>query len=324
MTQTYKVTSAAILALALTLGIGVQAAFAQERFDGPDGDRPRDENARPAPFRALQQRALDVRADFKAGINLSSSDSDDDQDEDSDNDPNNEERKAFRARQLDIKAELRTDKAQVRTDIQNDAQEHRAELKAQLDAAQTPEERKAILDEARHERDEMRREALEKREAFRARAEETRDELKENRAEFRLTVTTDAAKRAQGYFENILKRVANALDSFVGILERINNKITELAANGVDVTLAADAAARAEVAIDNAAIALTDARATFALALESDTPREHLEDVKAAVRTATQAVKDAHTALKDAITQLKELIRSTRVDASVEADTTVE
>lgn len=311
MTTTIKLTAVSTLVSALVMGLGVHMAFAQEEFEAPRGDRP-------APLRALIKAPAEIRAGVQADIQAS-------QDARAELRANLEEKKdAFRNRQIDVRADVRTQGVDVRADLRADANAHQAEIKAQLDAAETEEERKAILDTARAQREEMRAAALQKRDEFRVRADSVRAELKENRAEFRAEVKTEFGTSIKVHLENILKRASNAIDTFVGILERVNNKIAELEANGADTTAAAQASVEAEASIDAAALSLAQARAAFTVALESETPREHFEEVKTAVRATTQAVKEAHRMLKLAIVELKELIRSINVDISVDAEASIQ
>jgi len=298
MTTLHKMILPAVLAIVVALLFGAQLAAAQEIFDTPNKD------GRPAPFRILQPQQ--IKADVKAQV-----------------DANKDKRDDFRTRQIDVRTDLRADHIELQTAVKTDADAHRAELKVELDAATTPEERQAILQEARAERDAMRNAALAKRAEFRQRAEVARDTLKEHRAEFHSEIKTDAGKRAVTHLESILKRISNALDSFVSILERVHNKLAELEATGVDTTTAAAAAVTAETSIDAASTILADARVAFSLMIESDTPREHLEDVRVAARAAAEATKEAHRTLKEAVSELKELIRTINAEAEVDASAEV-
>lgn len=307
MTYTYKISVTTVFACALLLS-SVQFASAQEVFDVP-------KNVRPASFEILKYQPLKmkdgVEADKEARINAQNG--------------LKEERDALRTRQLDIKSDLRVEHVDMQRGIQADADAHRAEIKAQLDAATTPEERQNILDTARAERDALHKAALEKRKAFRDRAEATRAELKENRAEFKVAIKSEVGANIKVHLERILERIASTLDSFVSILDRINNKIAELDAEGVDTSTVTSAAENAEIAINTATTALHDARVEFEAALSAENPRDHLEDVKTAVRTASQNVKEAHRELKDAVMKLKELIRSvTNITTEVEASAEIQ
>lgn len=316
MTYTYKLSIATLVATALLLGAGVATVSAQESFERPGGPNPGGE--RPPLLRL--NNTIDARAEVRADLKERREDAAEMREE------MKEKRDEFRTRELDTRAELRTDHMELQAEIRSERDAHRAEVKAQLDAAETEEERQAILEEARAERDAMREAALEKRAEFRARAATVRDELRENRVEFHAEVRTEAGTRIKGNLENILDRIGGALDKFVGLLERINNKIAELEANGVDTAAATAASAQAEVSIDTAADALARARAAFEVMLESETPRDHLEDVKTATRAAGEATKEAHRTLRGALDELKSLIRSINVgaDASVEVDATVQ
>ena len=119
MTYTYKISVTTVFACALLLS-SVQFASAQEVFDVP-------KNVRPASFEILKYQPLKmkdgVEADKEARINAQNG--------------LKEERDALRTRQLDIKSDLRVEHVDMQRGIQADADAHRAEIKAQLDAATT-------------------------------------------------------------------------------------------------------------------------------------------------------------------------------------------
>ncbi|MBL4644285.1 MAG: hypothetical protein JKX80_00275 [Candidatus Pacebacteria bacterium] len=318
MTHTRKIAMAFVATMMFVLAfitLGTQSAAAQQAFDVPSArdDRGGDRPARIAPIRELNQRAKDARQEVRGDIRDARENRDEFRYD------VREKRDEFRNRAVETRSDFREEAQGERGEIRDDAKIRRDEIKAELDAADTPEARKEILKAARKERDEMRKDALEKREEFRGRAKDLRSDLKEHRKEFRSEIKTEVGQRIKAHLEGILNRVSNALEKFTDILDRVNNKLAELEANGVDTTDATRAAAIAEQAIQDASSTLADARTVFERALASDNPREFIDEMKAAVRTATEAVKDAHKALKDALKELRELIRSNN-DADNDGD----
>jgi len=305
MTYTYKITTAFVgLALLATAAVvfGAQTVSAQEAFDAP----PPEENrpVRAAPIKALQQKAQEVRKEAQGDIRDLKEKRDEFRGE------LLEKRDNFRDRAVETRDGFRDEAKDNRAELRSNAEANKAEIKAELEKAETPEERQAILEAARQQRDEMRKEALGKRDEFRDRAKEMRSNLKDQRDKFKADIKTEAGERIKGHLEGIMNRIANALEGFTSILDRVNNKLAELEANGADTIAAARASAAAEQAIQDASATLAEARALFQRVLESEAPREHVEEMKAAVRSASESVKDAHKALKTAIEELKKLIRA--------------
>jgi len=236
-----------VLAVAFAV-FGVQTVAAQEAFDAPPP--PRDGQHKPV-FKILKQKVKEMRPE---GIN-----EDGDKPHPAFLDDLKEKRDEFRARAIETRETFRTENKEEREEMREEAQEQRAALKAALEAAETPEERQAILAEARAERDAMREEALAKREEGRERAKEMRSELKEHQKEFRVKAKTEVGNRIQAHLEGILKHIGKTLEKFSNILDRINNKIAELEANGADTANASIASATAEQAIADASAELAAA-----------------------------------------------------------------
>ncbi len=273
-------------------------ASAQQPFDAPREGRPG------GAMRPAEARAAELRAEVHATATPPM------------RDELSAERENFRERALEGLRTLREDHLNLQGDIRADKQEQRAEVRAELDAAETPEERQAILEAARAEYAQLREVALEKRAEFRERARTIRSDIQQQRAELRVRVQTEAATRAKGHLELILVRIGTALETFATALERIHNKIAALTAEGVDTTQASEAAGAAEVALATATDKLATARATFTLVLESEEPETLMDELKTAVRDASAAVKDVLAALRKANQELKSIIR---VDASLDA-----
>jgi len=282
-----------------TLIFGFGVASAQEVLDAPRTERPAGVG------RPIEQRAADIRAEVRSQIEAAQEEKEQMQETMA------EKKDMFRERALEIRDQIQEQNDAMRQTMQQNAEVTRTGIRAQLDAASTTEERQAILETAKQEREQLRTSALEKRDEFRNRVETMREEFKNQRSELRAEIKTEVGTRIKAHLENILARLANTTEDFTGILERINNKITQLNADGIDTIQAVNAATVAENAIAQATSDITTARALFTQALESEDPSVYKDTLQEAVRTATEAIKKAHTALQDALRELKNLTNPT-------------
>lgn len=136
-------------------------------------------------------------------------------------------------------------------------------------------------------------------------------EMRENKEERREHFASTSALRKAEFTEEMKGRVllhaehaAELLDAMLGrlagIAERINARIEQLSAEGVEVAFAEAELAEAYDAIDDAELAIEAVKAGIASALESETPREMMAEAKALGDTAKQALRTAHEALREA------------------------
>lgn len=179
----------------------------------------------------------------------------------------------------------------------------------------TPPARGDFLGGLLEKRQEHKEERFEKREDAREHFEERRDEMKENiaerRAHFASTTALRKANLAEHVKEFVLKRaehIASLLDAMIERLtklsERIQARIDTLEERGVDVSDAKNALANAESKINEAETAVETLKEAVADALNSETPRESLKEVKPLGETTKTAIREAHTALVEAIKTL--------------------
>lgn len=195
-------------------------------------------------------------------------------------------------------------------EAQGEAQETRVQLRDQLKTrlqnADDRNERKEILDSAISDRREM------------------LDKLRDRRHEIISDARTEIGRRIKGHFENILNRLDNAVQKFASILERIDAYLAQLIERGADVTEAEAAIAIAEEAVREASADVDAIHALFEEALESDTPRDYLDKIKEAARTASESIKEAHRAVNAAVKELKEAARALRGDVTADTQTDVD
>lgn len=155
----------------------------------------------------------------------------------------------------------------------------------------------------------------ERKEEARAEMEEKREEL-QARAE---AAKEKAAERWSAAIQNhvrvIVERLTAAIDRLDTLAARTEDRIEKLQAEGYAMTesvaLMTEARADIRVASDDVAAVSVAIEA----ALSSETPKEKMADVRAAIKKAVESIKVA----KDS---LMEVLKSIRVEASAETTTT--
>lgn len=199
-----------------------------------------------------------------------------------------------------LQAELREQHQEMQEKM-NEAQEHvRAEFQAmqeRIQDADTPEERKALLEEAQAEFGQKREELQEQREEMRGALEEAKDEM-----------VRRAQERAAERVRNMVRRLSAAGDRLTKIADRIAERIAVLTEEGSDMTEASTALAIAEEKIADAQEAVAAITALLEEALASETPRDYLDDLRDTTKSGNEAVQAAHEALKDTVNIIKSLV----------------
>lgn len=225
-----------------------------------------------------------------------------------------EDRMEFKAGAEEARQGIREDRREFMKDTLMERKEMHVDVKAALEAATTPEERQAILKNAREDRA-----------AFRVRVKADAEVLRADFKERRGGIRDERRELVGEHLSAVMRRLVNALERFDQILARIDARIEKLRAEGGDVAAAIAASATASASIDAASSAVANAHASIEVAATADTPREHIDAVRAAVRAAIDAVKAAHRALKDALMAIKDLARpAAAVEASVETEVSIE
>ena len=226
-----------------------------------------------------------------------------------------EERKAFKGEvgqfmneAQETREGMRDDRQEFRKNVLTERKQLHGDVLAKFQAATTPEEKQAILKDARKARADFRLEVKADAETMRAGCKEQRADIKDDRR-----------ARLADRFSMMLRRMTNALEHFDQILGRIDTRIEKLKTENVDVTAAVAASAAASVKIDAASVAVADAKAAIDAAAASETPKDLAAEVRAKVDAARTAIKEAHEALKDAVAELKSLS-----GLKAETETTVE
>lgn len=285
------------LALVLSGSLGMQFAAAQDATVDAEGEVRVAPGALPRnPLKLIKDKANQVKDTIRIQ-----------------NQEFREERKEVFQGAVEVKKGMNEERKNSWQGVNDDRAMMHAEVKAEFDAATTPQEKQAVLENAR-----------------------------KDRAEFRMQVKTDATEMRAGFkagwkdvrasareliadrFSTIMHRLVNALERFDQILARIDSRIEKLRAGGVDVSAAVSASATASASIDSASAAVADAKLAIETAASSETPREHIREVRAAVRAAVETVKAAHQALKDALRVLKSILPKPDASASVEVEGSVD
>jgi signal transduction histidine kinase len=176
-------------------------------------------------------------------------------------------------------AQERAEMREVRDTRMDEAKIQRTKVRTEVKAAQTPEERKAIMDTARDARAEV------------------RGENKELRAEFK----ANAQDRLKAKLAHIKTRLNVALERLTLLTERIQNYIDKKGAAGADVSLAQDILDESVDAQVRASVQVVEVGAIIDRILASDTPKEGMDELRTAVKEATEAIRQANNGMKEAI-----------------------
>ncbi len=148
-------------------------------------------------------------------------------------------------------------------------------------------------------------------EQFRGNVEDMQERMMERRERFASTSILMKGEFSERVKEMVGKRAEHAaslFDAMVlrlrGLSERIDARIEVLKERGVDTEEAEALLADADEKIDDAETAIQAVKDAMSDALESETPREEMQNVRTLAQTAKEAVKAAHEALVEAITAL--------------------
>jgi len=134
-----------------------------------------------------------------------------------------------------------------------------------------------------------------------ARAASRVRELRERRADIAEKIQSHISEQARTVAERMLHRLESALERLSGLLERVDSRLEKIAARGIDTSEADALVIDAYSAIEAARYDISQAQAALDVIAESDTPREHLREMKVRVREAVASLKTAHTAVVNAI-----------------------
>lgn len=195
-----------------------------------------------------------------------------------------------RTQYKEVRTERKGEASAYRAETKEAAQAARADVKSQLDAASTPEERKAIMEEARTSAKELRGTVKEDRANFR----ETNKEL---RGEF----IAKAKDRLAARLVHISIRLDGALARFNQLTERVQSYIDKKTEAGLDTAAAQAALDTSETAKDTAKAQVAETKELIKTILASDTPKEEMEGLRASIKESTRAIRAANDAMKDAI-----------------------
>lgn len=148
-------------------------------------------------------------------------------------------------------------------------------------------------------------------EQFRGNVEDMQERMMERRERFASTSILMKGEFSERVKEMVGKRAEHAASLFdamvlrlQGLSERIAARIETLKERGVDTSDAEALLAEANEKIDDAETAIQEVKDAMSDALESETPREEMQNVKTLAQTAKEAVKAAHEALVETITAL--------------------
>ena len=153
-----------------------------------------------------------------------------------------------------------------------------------------------------------------------ARFEAKTEELRERPADIAERLRERVSDRAHNAVTRIMRRLENAITHFANMLARVESRLAKLSAAGAATAEAEAKAAEAQAEIEVAAEAVADAQIVFERVANSDNPREHVDEVKEAVRSAISAIKEAHAAVMEAVRALAAVSGTVDVNASTDTN----
>ncbi|MFN4181215.1 MAG: hypothetical protein ACK4FA_00755 [Candidatus Paceibacteria bacterium] len=168
----------------------------------------------------------------------------------------------------------------------------------------TEEEKEALKEKSEAIREELQK----KREALRDQAEKLREEAKKKMEALKAKIKDTASlKRYEGR-ENALHRFDNQVEKVMELRDKVNTKIAELTAKGVDTTTAKTHVANADIKFEEAKKKIAEMNVIFAGSTNqlSEANKTKLQTL---AKEAGTLLKDAYNELKLAVKSLKEAVQ---------------
>lgn len=187
----------------------------------------------------------------------------------------------------------------------------RAGVKADLQAASTSADKRAVLQDAREGRAAMQAGIKDERASVKA-------DIKEKRAEIKADIKSRVQEFVRTHLNGALQRLNAATGMFDNVVSRIQSRIDKLKGKGVVTTSVETSLSSAMSAISVAKAdtkALSDITASVNASSSPETVRSQMQ---AAIEKASASVKAAHKALIDTTAVLLSLVHSS---ANVQATT---
>lgn len=147
-------------------------------------------------------------------------------------------------------------------------------------------------------------------ETIRQQVSERRDAVTQNNEARRATIEDRVKQRIINLAANLSNRLDAATNRMQNITDRLAVRMQTLSENGVDVTEAAFALARAQTAIDAARATLASIDGVVTASVTSENPREAWQTTKATYIAVREDIKTAHQALRDTVAALKIAIQN--------------
>ncbi|TSC78740.1 MAG: hypothetical protein G01um101429_696 [Parcubacteria group bacterium Gr01-1014_29] len=185
------------------------------------------------------------------------------------------------------------------------------------------EQRQEMRQNTTQERDEFRQTIQQRREDMRARfnemkqnVHEQRDEAKENiqqrhevlreRWEARKAQLSEHRKeQMQKHIERIVGRMQSAVGRLTRLADRIDERVSRIAAEGADVSGITPLMTEARDTIVKTKTKLDEAAADLRSAPEADNPAEAIGNARARMEDVKAALREAHAALVEVVVEIK-------------------
>lgn len=173
----------------------------------------------------------------------------------------------------------------------------RAEIKFRKD------ENKKIREDFKGDRKELREGIKEDREDMKGASESEKGLLKQDIEDKKGEIKDKKEEMKKEIRENIAMNFEKRIENITNISNRVKARIAKVKAKGVDMTIATDLEAKAEVSIAQA----KELSAKVKASIDAGATKE---EIKANIQAVKDALKQAHTYLKDAVKEIKSKVEA--------------
>lgn len=173
--------------------------------------------------------------------------------------------------------------------------------------------------ERRHTQMEQQRSKVEERRAtvddrINTRLQERRAEIEQRWEERKVRLTDARKERIRTHIQKMVEHVKAVIARLASLADKVEVRITKLADEGIDVSVARGLLTTARTKIADAEAAFDRAKAVLEAGVNAENPGKAFEEARVIFAEVKTALREAHKALVDAIVSVKG--RSTGSDSS--------
>lgn len=133
------------------------------------------------------------------------------------------------------------------------------------------------------------------------RQEEKKGEVLKKRADKEKERLEKRAERIHAYFEKMFRRLDAAIERQVTLAERVDSRIQKVKERGVATEVAEQSLNTARASIEEAKVALTEAKNSVESVVAGDNAKDIFAQTKEVIKSVIALVKESHKALVDSI-----------------------